>query len=652
MIPSVILNEDDLREAVDYIKKQDAFAFDLEAQGEFRNVAHKANVSWMSLASKGIAIAIPFGHPIGDRIIGERKVPHKYETGKKIGETYYKTVPVYEPPPEQLSRAAVFHITSELFSDERLVKIGHNMVYDLTASSQYLGFTPVGPYRDTKIEQWLLDETRIGESLKDDVEHRFGHKYDYENTGACVEKFPFSTVAYYSYCDSKYTYLLDKYAFDEVKREGLEKVCRLEMTLISAMVRMSLSGQRVDIDRLHELHDDLSKRVVVAEGEVYKAAGKRFNLNSPKQKQQILYGPKPEGQGLKPWRLTATAQKKVKLGAVPDITFYSTDDHALLSYPMNPVCNTLRDYGDIHKLLSTYVDSYLGTEDEPSIIYDEHIYAGFMQYGTKTGRFSCRKPNLQNIPRPHSELGKLIRGVFIPEEGGKLVVADYGQIELVVLAHYVGKGALYEGFMKGIDPHTMTAAMVLGKDPDDVSKVERQDLGKTLGFAVIYGAGMVKIASMAHLPDARAARTVLNKHAEMFPEIHGFKQQVIDLARSRHPVPYISTLLGRRRRIPELRSRDEFRRMGAERQMFNALIQGGAADLIKLAMIRVDEALPPEIQLTMTVHDEIVLACPEDRTGEAESILREAMLGEGIQKQVRVPLKADILTVDRWSDAK
>lgn len=648
MNPNVILDEGQLREAVEYFGTQKAFAFDVEAQGEYRDVSHLANLSWISLATKGTAIVVPFGHPIGDKIIGQEKVEAVYgPKAQKAGQKYFRKVDVYESPPEQLSPGIVFDILRPLFMRPDIVKVGHDVVYDLASTARYFGSVAAPPYDDTKIDDWLLNENRMRFGLKERIEDVYGHKYDYENVGKCVEKYPFSTVAYYSYCDAKYTWLWYLKQIREIEEQGLMQVHNMEMQLLNTMVGMRLVGARVDLDRLHSLSDSLGKEAVEAEKSIYAAAGHKFNVNSNKQKQQVLY----EEQKLRPWKLTKGGLKKKKLGQEIILTDYSVDDEVLESYPDNPVAYALREYGDISKILSTYVNGYLGDGEKPSIIYDGHIHAGFMQYGTVTGRFSCRTPNLQNIPRPHSDRGKLIRGIFIAEEGGKLVVADYGQIELVVLAHYVGEGKLYEGFMAGIDPHTMTAAMILDKAPEDVTKVERQDMGKTMNFAIVYGAGIYKVASMAHITPEEAKRK-LKKHAEMFPEIHDFRNSVIATARRRTPTPYITTLLGRKRRIADLNSAVEGIRKGAERQLFNSLIQGGAADLLKLAMIRLDSALPPEVQLILTVHDEIVVSSPINMSEQAAILVKEAMTGEKIQRHVRVPLIADVKVVDRWSDAK
>ena len=211
-------------------------------------------------------------------------------------------------------------------------------------------------------------------------------------------------------------------------------------------------------------------------------------------------------------------------------------------------------------MLHTYVLGYLGdptAKDKPCKIFNDRIFADFVQYGTKTGRESCRDPNLQNVGRPDTELGKLIRGVFIADPGCRLIIADYGQVELVMLAHYLGQGKLYDGFLAGIDPHQMTAAMVLGKDPADVTKAERQAYGKSINFAVVYGAGDNKVASMiGNGTTPREARKFLDRHETEFPEIYGFKEYILDQCRAARP-PHITTLWGRKRRVPGILSSDK-----------------------------------------------------------------------------------------------
>jgi DNA polymerase I-like protein with 3'-5' exonuclease and polymerase domains len=655
MIQGIILNEQDLKEAVSYFLQQDCFIFDIESAYDNRLDPNRNTVTWISLATYGCCIVIPMGHDKGE-YEGKQKVPAQYGgTGPRAGKWYNKTVDIFSDPPVQLDAGTVFDCLRPLFQAPEIVKGGHDVLFDIISISKYLGFVPVGPYFCTKTGDWLLDENRWTHGLKERIEEEYGFIWDTENIGKCVEDHPFSRVAYYSYCDSKMDFLWMLRIKAALDKENLTKVFKLEMNVLNVLIGMRMEGIKIDIPRLKELKEKLSAELLISESAIYKAAGKKFNINSNPQKQEILYLPRSKGgQGLKPWKLTDAGKKAKKLGVELTIYHYSTDDDVMASYPDNPVCAAIREYGDIYKVLNTYVEGWLTAQ------VDGKLHAGILQYGTVTGRFSCRKPNLQNIPRSSSELGMLVRSVFISDEGYKLICADYSQIELVILAHYIGEGKLYEGFLAGIDPHLMTAAMVLGREPfiskeegdGGVTKVERQDLGKTLGFAVVYGAGLGKVASMAHI-DWEEAKRVLKKHAEMFPEVHNFKQNVIDLARSRKPVPYITTLLGRKRRVPDLNSPVEGIRMGAERQLFNSLIQGGATgDLMKLALIRIDVMLPEGCKLLLTVHDEILVLAPDHLVDKAIEVVYDAMTGPGIQKLVKVPLKIDLHVGSSWGDIK
>jgi DNA polymerase I-like protein with 3'-5' exonuclease and polymerase domains len=636
----VILDETRLGEAVKYFSTKPGFSFDYEAQGPHRGVAHLADLSWISMACQGAAIVVPFGHPIGTRITGYHKEPRLCTDGK----TRNYTMPDYEPPPRQIPKANVFDILRPLFMREDIIKSAHGAVYDITACAKDFGEVIPGPLNCTVVQSWLLDENRRRHGLKYLTKDFYEFYYDDEEVGKCVEKYPFNKVAHYSYCDAVYAEILRERFTPQIHEQRLDRVYALEMDILNVLVGMRLAGAHVDVPRLVELREELSIEREEREKLVYKAAGKEFNLNSPQQKQKILFGSKRDGgQGLKPWKLTDTGKKQKKAGE--EITGWSTDDEALESFPTNPVCISLREYNEVHKLLSTYVLAYLGDPDkgkDPQV-YDDRIHADFVQYGTNTRRFSCRDPNLQNIPRPDTDLGKLIRGVWCADPGWKLIVGDYGQIELVIFAHFCGSGALYDGFMEGLDPHSVTAEKL------DIAR----QMGKTLNFSMSYGAGMYKVASMLGI-DVDLAREILKSHRREFPEIYELKDYIVEVCRSRKPVPYVRTMLGGLRRLPDINSSQDGLRYRAERQAVSAVIQGSAADLIKLAMVRADSMLAdiPGAHLVLTVHDEIVLTAPEEHAEEAADVLHEAMLGPDIQKLVKVPLTSDIKIVDRWSEAK
>jgi DNA polymerase I-like protein with 3'-5' exonuclease and polymerase domains len=234
-------------------------------------------------------------------------------------------------------------------------------------------------------------------------------------------------------------------------------------------------------------------------------------------------------------------------------------------------------------------------------------------------------------------------------EAESLIVADYGQIEVVILAHFCQAKALLEGFAAGVDAHTLTASKLYGVSFDDVAKPMRA-VAKGCSFAVIYGSGAGKVASMANIT-LKDAKRFLAIHQQEFPEIYSFKDAVIRVAKTRKPA-HIRTILGRKRRVPALFARDDGVRMAAERQIINSLIQGSAADIIKLAMIQLHTIIPPEMKMILSIHDELVMTCPDSMVEEGSRLMREAMLGEHIQSLLSVPLTLDLSVVKRWSDAK
>jgi DNA polymerase-1 len=644
-VSNIVTDPNHLREVLAYFERQDAFAFDVESFGENRGEPTQNTLNWLSMATKGMAVAIPFGHPNGDRLISKATRRMDKATRK------FTQIPArYEDPPAQMRPSEVFGTLRPLFFGDQ-IKIAHNATFDLVSVAKYFGGEcPTGPYEDTIVMQWLLDENLKTKGLKDMTIKRYGVSYDDEHVGRMVEAHPFSKVGRYAYLDAKYTWLHRQRMRPLLEEQGLWPVFDLEMDVLKVLLGMKMHGAVVDEEAIRNLEVDLSERLVDIEATIYQRAGRRFNINSTADKVKVLYDPKDEGgQGLRPLKETPGGQP-------------STDRESLEAHESNPLVQALLEYAEINKLLGTYVRGYLGDPEDPkkpSIIYDGRIHADLVQYGTVTGRFSCREPNLQNIPRPDSDLGKKIRGLFVAPPGYKMIVADYGQIEMVLLAHYIGKGRLFNDLLDGGDPHSATAAALMGLDYAEF--IERMDGGdaeckqmrqvaKGLNFAIVYGAGPDKVAAMAGI-SVKEAKRFLKMHAETFPEIHKFKDRVIETCKARRPA-HIVTLLGRKRRLPTIFSKDWSVAGYAERQAVNSLVQGSAADIIKLAMVRLDAALPEDMHLILSVHDELVTLAPEHRVEEAVELVREAMLGTGIKELIHVPLKSDIKVVDRWAEAK
>ncbi|MFH9606834.1 DNA polymerase [Streptomyces sp. NPDC017448] len=692
MFPDIILTEEHLRSAVAYFMEFDAFAFDIESIGEHRLIPAQNEVVWLSMATYGRTIVIPFGHPNGNKMIS-KSTRKKNRVTKK-----FEAIPaVFSAPPEQLRPSVVFDILRPLFFSDRR-KVGHNLPFDLVSVSKYFGDVPPGPYSDTIVDQWLLDENfeplvtsaagklyrKPSKKLKDLVEHYYQLKYDLEEVGKDISQHTFKTVALYSLLDSKYTWLLFQLLHPQLADEDLLRTVEMEEQITGVVSRMAVPGAPVSESRLSELREEFSDRLIIAEAAVYRAAGRKFDIGSVPQKQQVLYSPKKSGgQGLKPVKLTPAGKKKRALNQELAITDYSTDSESLEAHADNPLVQALSEHSEVSKLLG-YLNKYLGDPEKgtPSIIFSGCIHAQFKQYGTVSGRFSSSEPNLQNIPA-HGENGKKFRSAFQAPPGWKLVVADYGQVELRVLAHYIGRGRLYEGFLAGVDAHTATAAAVYGVPVDEVTKEMRQ-VAKGLNFAIVYGAGAAKVASMGGIT-LQQAKEFLARHAEMFPEIHAFTRRVVERCRDREDFPHIRTMSGQYRRLPEITrkgamtaARRTFKgekynqkqfearvwaiQSKAERQAVNTLIQGSAAYLIKVAMIQTDKACESDfarhknaadrIQLIMTVHDELMVLAPDHRADEAREMLEEAMLGGELQDMLRVPLACDAHIGQTWADAK
>lgn len=630
-LPKVVTTRRELKEVAAFFSDREAFAFDVETTGPTRGVPALNEVTWLALATRGGATVIPMGHP-GGELVSKATRRKDRSTGKFV------PVPArFTPPPDQLLPAEVFDELAPLFFSER-TKVAHNAVFDLVSVAKYFGGQyPPPPYADTIVAAWLLDENRLSLRLKSLVATRYGLSYDKENVGKCVEAHPFRTVADYAWLDGWMTWLLYTHYRPQLTAQGLEDIWRLEMDVLGCLLHMASHGAPVDVTALEELRDDLRNRLVVAEAEVYTAAGKVFNLASNPQRQAILYN--RTEQGLIPRKRTATGAP-------------STDAQALEHYKgKNAVVDSLLTYQELSKILSTYVEAYLGNPEEgkPPRIYNGRIYPTFAQYGTVTGRFSSFDPNIQNWPRSDTELGKKIRDIIEPAEAFILLVADYAQIELRILAHFAGEGALWQGFWDGLDAHVATAAAIFGIRPEDVDKTARQ-IAKAIAFALLYGAGPQKIADMARIP-LRHAQQFMKIHERRFPEIYAYKADILRAALSRRPVPYIKTLLGRHRRLPDLRSIDKSLRMRAQRQVVNSHIQGSNADITKLAMARFNDRRLPGMQMILTVHDELAVLCPQDIATEGAALLHDVMAGPDMQL-LSVPLTTDVKIVNRWSEAK
>ena len=659
---NIITTAEQLAEMVDFYLTQDAFAFDVETVGPRRGMTPVNEVLWITFATNGRCDVVPMGHPHGDFIeevfplTGQGEV--RKEKGLALRPSDYsrdskKATKVFGPAPEQLYPAEVFKALEPLMFSTDVLTIGHNLVFDLTSVAKYYGGrVPSGPYFDTMIASFISDNRNKNKcGLADCLKREFGYEME-KGVGKEVEVYDFNTVAKYAYLDSKYTFLLWKSLVPKLEAGDLGRVFALEMDVLRVLCDMKLTGAVIDTVSLEQLKIDLEAKVDEARANIYKAAGREFNINSNQEKQVLLYGAKEDGgRGLKPKVLTTKGIQKDRAGTDLSQSDYSVSAEALEPYrDKDPLVTAMLQYADYNKLLSTYVIPYLGgeierttsgktrTETKDSLLIDGRLHGDFVQHGAETGRFSSRNPNLQNVPAPHTPHGKAIRNLFTAPPGHLLVVADYSQIEPRVIASFSEDPIMMDNYLEGRDIYTTIG---------DTMGVDRK-AGKVLVLAMAYGVGPDKIAASIGCSKTEA-KDLLDRFAKEFPAISSYRSKVISATRAGKPVPHIKTLTGRRRYLPEIMSRDNGLRAGAERQAFNTKIQGSAADIIKIAMVRAWSMIPKEAKIILTVHDELVLTTPAELAEETAEKLREAM--EDIQV-LKVPLIADIKIVERWGEAK
>jgi len=665
---NIITTKKQLEELVEYYSKVDGFAFDVETVGENRIQPVVNDVLWLSLATEGRTDVIPMGHPNGDFLHWDKELllsgQKKLAAGKELKETDYsknqaKWTPVFDAPPEQLLPGDVFKALKPLFFSDQL-KVGHNVKFDLKSIAKYYrGVVPKKPFFDTLMAAFIIDNRNRGKlGLKDCAEKYLKIKVE-KGIGAMVEVHSFSEVAHYSGFDSEVTWKLYKEL--EPKLTGsLARVWGLEMDVVGALCDMELAGATVDVEELTSLKKRLELDIDEAVARAYRLAGKPFPMNSVQEKQKLLFSSKEEGgRGIKPntkVKIALTTKGQDMLAARLPLTInqYSVSSDALEFYrSKDELVDAILEYQDLNKLMTTYVMPYLGGDivrtnagksrivEKKSLLINGKVHTSFKAHGAETGRFSSSDPNLQNIPSS-GQYGKLIRNLFVAPKGYKLVVADYSQIEPRIVASFSNDPIMMDNYLNGKDIYT-TIGDTVGLD---------RKAGKVLVLAMTYGVGPDKIASSLGLT-VEAARKLLNDFTDRFNDIAKYKAKVTRLASQQSPVPFVETVFGRRRYIPDLKSTDKGLRSRADRQAFNTVIQGSAADLMKLAIVRAHSCFidEPDVNVVLTVHDELVTVAREDLAEETAEAIRLSM--EDIHlPEITVPLIAEVKIVDKWGEAK
>ena len=398
----------------------------------------------------------------------------------------------------------------------------------------------------------------------------------------------------------------------------------MELPLCRVLAEMELAGFRIDGAALARFGEDLQQRIVTLEQSIYDMAGEEFNINSPKQLGAILFD-----------KLQLPHGKKTKTG-------WSTNAEVLekLRYEA-PIVDKVLEYRQYAKLRSTYADGLLR-----AVSPDGRVRTSFQMTVTATGRLSSTEPNLQNIPT-RTELGSEIRRLFIAGDGNVLVDADYSQIELRLLAHMAGDEAMQQAFLSGADFHTVTAAKVFHVPESEVTH-QMRSRAKAVNFGIVYGMSAFSLSQDIHVTVAEA-KDYMERYFATYP---GVKQYMTDIVEKAKEQGYVETLYHRRRALPELKSSNFIQRSFGERVALNMPIQGTAADIMKLAMLRVYDRLRREnlqARLIMQVHDELIVECPEAEQEAVEKLLRQEM--EQVTA-LAVPLTAEAHSGKNWLDAK
>ena len=531
--------------------------------------------------------------------------------------------------PAQLPKDFVIDQIRKVLEDEKIQKTGHNIKYDAIVLRNE-GIHVRGISFDTMLASYLLNPNKSTHNLTDAaMEHLGIKKLSFSDVaGKGVKDFsevPVEDASAYSGEDAAVTLKLKNHFTPLMEKEGLTDLFqRLEMPLIEVLADMEMAGVKVDVYLMAAFSKNLEKELASIEQRIYFIAGEEFNINSPKQLQEVLF----EKLGLRP-------TKKTKTG-------YSTNIDVLEELALvHELPREIIEYRGLSKLKSTYVDAL------PRLVNNKtgRIHTSFNQTITATGRLSSSDPNLQNIPI-RGEWGKRIREAFIAEEGHLLLSSDYSQIELRVLAHLSQDEGFIEVFNQDGDIHTRTACELFGMSPESVTPEMRRS-AKTVNFGIVYGISPYGLGRQLGIP-ADEARYYIDTY---FARHSGIKNYMDTLIKEAEERGYVSTLYNRKRAIPELKSSNRNIRQLGERLAINSPVQGSAADIIKVSMINIWKRLGKEgfrTRMLLQVHDELLFEVPEEEKDTVMQLVKQEMESA---IRLRVPLRVDMGIGRNWGEA-
>jgi DNA polymerase-1 len=592
-----------LRVLVSSLRSAGAFAMDTESTSDDPWQAELVGLSFAM--APGEAYYIPVGHT--QTLDGQ-------EAGAQV--------------PKQEVLAAL----KPVLEDPGLRKYMHNAKYDmLLLARQKINVR--GLAFDTMLAAYLTDPGRRGLGLKDQVFQRLGHLMtpisELIGTGSkaiTMDHVPVRLAADYAGADADMTLRLVAPLKEELRKHNLLNLYyRIELPLVPVLLQMEIYGVALDGDFLRELGERLGEQLEALEKEIYESVGHEFNVNSTKQLGEILFN-----------ELKLPSGKKTKTG-------YSVSADVLEGLRgKHPMVDYLLEYRQLAKLKSTYVDGLLTLMNPVT----GRVHTSFNQTIASSGRLSSSNPNLQNIPI-RTEVGRQIRRAFIADPSYVLLTADYSQFELRILAHITHEPRLVEAFTRDEDIHTITAASLFNMPAAEVTKDQRR-LAKTVVYAVLYGQSAFGLAQITGMSNAEAAEFIRRYH-ETFPRIKDYVESTLNQARRQG---YVNTLYGRKRFFPDMHLLSYNERQALEREAVNMPIQGGNADLIKIAMLRIQHKLTEKqlrTRMILQVHDELVFEVPIEELEQAKYYVRHLM--EGVAK-LDVPIKVEMKMGKNWFEAE
>jgi DNA polymerase I len=633
----LIQTEKEIAKLTKILKSSDAIVFDTETTSTNSLLAELVGISFSIKAGEAWYIPVRSDSTLNSKKSEAKSKEQRVKNGEQSDLFTSQSVPtsntsnptshIYDKVGLPLSY--VRDSLSPIFSNPKIKKIGQNIKYDILVLSSH-GIHVKGEIFDTMVANYILrpDDRHNLDSMASEHLHYKMISFD-ELTGTGKERkdirdIPVEKVADYSCEDADFTFRLFEKLKEKLEQDKLLSLCNdLEFPLIRVLSEMELTGIKLDTKFLSNLSEELELTINNLTTEIYKHAGEQFNVNSTQQLGKILFE-----------KLKLRTVRKTKTGFSTDVGVLESIKHE------HPVIENLLEYRQLQKLKSTYVDAL------PLLINPntKKLHTSYNQTVALTGRLSSSDPNLQNIPI-RTEMGSRMRRAFIPSDKQMVILsADYSQIELRIMAHISGDAGLIEAFKNGEDIHSTTAAKVFGVKHEDITKDMRRK-AKEVNFGIIYGIGAYGLATRLEIKQIEA-KEIIDTYFKRFPKVN---QYIFDTIAQAKKDGYVSTLLGRRRYLPDINSRNQNIRGNAERQAINMPIQGTAADMIKLAMIRINPKLKnKKSKMLLQVHDELVFEIDKIQELKAKNMIVEEMKNA---LPLCVPIEVEVGVGKNWLEA-